>query len=87
MMHADRNAKSVRPLDCCRRGEQVRVIEIGGGWGIRQRLNQMGIHEGDPLVIKCSAVLGGPRLIEIHGSDVALGRGIAKHILVEAAAE
>jgi Fe2+ transport system protein FeoA len=75
MMHADRNAKSVRPLDCCRRGEQVRVIEIGGGWGIRQRLNQMGIHEG------------GPRLIEIHGSDVALGRGIAKHILVEAAAE
>ncbi|MBN2200355.1 ferrous iron transport protein A [bacterium] len=78
-------AGSVRPLDLCRRGDQVRVLKIGGGWGIRQRLNQMGIHEGDPLVVRCSALLGGPRLIEIHGTDVALSRCMARHILVETA--
>jgi ferrous iron transport protein A len=81
----DRPAGTIRPLDCCRRGERVRIVEISGGWGIRQRLNQMGLHDGDCLELKRSALLGGPLLIEIHGSDFALGRGISRHVLVEAA--
>lgn len=82
-----RTGDSALTLDCCRRGEQVRVVDIRGGWGIRQRLHQMGIHEGDPLIVRCSAALGGPRLIGIHGSDIALSRCMARHILVEAAPE
>ncbi len=82
-----RTGHSVLTLDRCRRGDQVRVVDIGGGWGIRQRLHQMGIHEGDPLIVRCRAALGGPRLIGIHGSDIALSRCMARHILVEAAPE
>jgi Fe2+ transport system protein FeoA len=83
----ERPKNAFRPLDCCRRGERVRVAELSGGWGVRQRLTQMGIHEGDLLDVKRSAFLGGPQLIEIHGSDVALGREISKHVIVEAAGE
>lgn len=71
------------PLYCARVGDTVRVVEIQGGWGFRQRLFQLGIHEGDTLVVKRSGILGGPILVEVHGTEIALGRGMAKRILVE----
>lgn len=54
-----------------------------GGWGIRQRLNQMGIHPGDQILVKRSAFMGGPVLIHVHGADVALGRGMTRKVVVE----
>lgn len=64
------------------KGEGVEVVEIRGGWGIRQRLNQMGIHPGDSMVVKRSGIIGGPVLIQIHGTEVAIGRGMARRIFV-----
>ena len=61
----------------------ARVVDIRGGWGIRGRLGQMGIHPGDLLKVRRCGALGGPILIEVHGFQVALGRGIARRILVE----
>lgn len=61
----------------------AKVIDIRGGQGIRQRLSQMGIHPGDMITILRYGALRGPILIEIHGSQVALGRGIASKIIVE----
>lgn len=87
MTSSENKGKPIRTLDCCNRGEQVRVTAIQGGWGIRQRLHQMGIYEGETVSVKCGAALGGPRLIEIHGTGVALSRGMARHIWVEAAGE
>ncbi len=71
-------------LDQIKSGETVLVEHIKGGWGCSQRLNQMGIHAGDPVKIKRNAVLGGPILIQVHGSEVALGRGMARHVVVSA---
>lgn len=62
---------------------KAKVIDIQGGQRIRQRLGQMGIHPGDIVTILRYGALRGPILIEIHGSQVALGRGIASKILVE----
>jgi ferrous iron transport protein A len=62
---------------------KAKVINIRGGAGIRQRLSQMGIHPGDTITILRYGVLRGPILVEIHGSQVALGRGIASKIIVE----
>lgn len=56
------------------------VTHISGGWGVRQRLNQMGIHVGDLIFVKRSCIMGGPILIQIHGFDVALGRGMARKV-------
>jgi ferrous iron transport protein A len=63
--------------------EKTKVIDIQGGQRIRQRLGQMGIHPGDTITLLRYGALRGPLLIEVHGSQVALGRGIASRILVE----
>ncbi len=70
-------------LDRVRKDMEVRVVGIQGGWGVRQRLNQMGIHPGDRVFVRRSGVMGGPLLIQIHGTEVALGRGMARKILVQ----
>jgi len=69
-------------LDSVPNGREVRIVEIKGGWGIRQRLNQMGINTGDVIFVKRSGIMGGPILIRVHGTEVALGRGMAKKVIV-----
>ena len=70
-------------LDRVEKDREARVIEIRGGWGIRQCLLQLGIHVGDNLRVKRSAIFKGPILVQVHGTDVALGRGMARHVDVE----
>lgn len=72
-------------LDLIKEGQKVKVIDIYGGWGIRQRLGCLGIHPGDVITVKKSAIMRGPILISIHGNQVALGRGVARKVLVEVA--
>jgi len=64
-----------------RRKARVRMIE--GGQGIRAHLNTLGIHVGDVLEVVDRAPFRGPVLIQLHGSRVALGRGVAAKILLE----
>ena len=71
-------------LDQIQSGQTVRVRGIRGGWGCSQRLNQMGIHAGDPITVKRNVRWGGPILVQVHGSEIALGRGMARHIMVAA---
>jgi ferrous iron transport protein A len=70
-------------LDQVYENRKAKVIDIKGGPGIRQRLSQMGIHPGDDVTMLRYGALRGPILIEVHGSQVALGRGIASRIIVE----
>jgi len=69
-------------LDSVPKEKEVKIVEIRGGWGIRQRLNQMGINTGDMIFVKRSGIMGGPILIQVHGTEVALGRGMAKKVIV-----
>ena len=69
-------------LDRADMGETFRVVEIQGGWGIRQRLNRLGIHVGDRIVVRRSGIMGGPILVQVHGTEVAVGRGMARKVLV-----
>ena len=64
-------------------GSKVRVTRIRGGLGIRQRLTCLGIHPGDVMLLQKSGFMRGPVLVNIHGNQVALGRGIATKVLVE----
>jgi ferrous iron transport protein A len=65
-----------------RREAQVRAI--AGGARVREHLNSLGIHVGDRIVVMERAPFRGPLIVEIHGSRVALGRGIARKVRVEA---
>jgi ferrous iron transport protein A len=70
-------------LDQVSENKKATVIDIQGGQGVRQRLGQMGIHPGDTITMLRIGALRGPILIEVHGSQVALGRGIASKVIVE----
>jgi ferrous iron transport protein A len=63
--------------------KQARVILIDGGHGVHAHLNTLGIHIGDWLKVVERAPFRGPLLVEINGTRVALGRGIAAKVRVE----
>jgi ferrous iron transport protein A len=66
------------------RGSTVLVTEVTGGWNMRQHLQQLGILEGSEVVVKRRALLGGPLLVSVQGFDVAVGRGLARHVRIKA---
>ncbi len=73
----------ITTLDRIRSNKNVRVVDVAGGWGLRSHISQLGIHPGDLLTVLRHAAMGGPILIMIHGSQIAIGRGMASHITVE----
>jgi ferrous iron transport protein A len=64
-------------------GTTVQVVSLHGGGGLRSRLTQHGLYEGDTLRVLRLAPLGGPVLVEVNGREIALGRGVAQKIQVE----
>ena len=70
-------------LDKAELRRHTRVAEIDGGIRVRAHLNTLGIHVGDRVRVVERAPFKGPILVEINGSRVALGRGVAKKVIVE----
>lgn len=70
-------------LDTVEVRKRVRVIVIDGGHRVRAHLNTLGIHVGDWLTVVERAPFRGPVLVEINGTRLALGRGVASKIQVE----
>ncbi len=62
-------------------GRTVRVVQITGGSTLISRLYQMGILPGTMIHVIMNS--GGPVIISVKSSSVALGRGMAHKILVE----
>lgn len=62
-------------------GQNVRILNIYGGPGLRNRLASIGIFPGSILKIVKSAP--GPLIVEVSGSRIALGKGMASKIEVE----
>jgi len=67
--------------------DHAKVVDIDGGMRVRSHLNTLGIHVGDTVRVVERAPFRGPVLIEIHGTRVALGRGVARKVRVEVAAD
>jgi len=64
-------------------GQWVRVVDFRGGRGMQFRLSQLGFLPGNKIRVIRSAPFHGPLLIEVEGREIVLGRGVARHILVE----
>jgi len=62
---------------------RVRVMVIDGGHRVRSHLNTLGIHIGDWLTVVERAPFKGPVLVEVNGTRLALGRGVAAKIQVD----
>jgi len=63
-------------------GEEVTLIDIDGGRGIRSKLYSMGLVPGVNLRI-LSRSGSGPIMIAVRDSRLAIGRGMAEKIIVE----
>ncbi len=62
---------------------KTRVVFIEGGQGVGVHLNTLGIHVGDCLEVVERAPFRGPVLVQINGTRLALGRGVARRVRVE----
>jgi len=65
-------------------GQTVRILQFEGGLGFEHKLRQLGLVPGDSARVLRHAPLGGPILIEVDGRSIALGRGVASRVVVEA---
>ncbi|HDS45746.1 MAG TPA: ferrous iron transport protein A [Methanomicrobia archaeon] len=64
-------------------GEQGRIIAVGMGMGRQHHLRRMGLREGKIVTVIATQPAHGPFVLEIDGAQIAIGRGMALHILVE----
>lgn len=70
------------PLSMASVGQGLKVVGLKGGMGFHRRLADMGLVPGAEVKLVCSQNHG-PVLIDLKGSRLALGRGMAHRIIVE----
>ncbi len=73
------------PLATASIGEKVRLEKINGGEKIVHRLTALGLTPGTAFSIVQDA--GGPLLLSVLDSRIALGRGMAQKVMVRAVRE
>ena len=69
------------PLSMASAGESVKVVAVRAGWGLQRRLAEMGLTPGVQVRI-ISSQRPGPVVIDLRGSRLALGHGVAHKIMV-----
>jgi len=82
-LHLLHSMKTRIDLTQMKDGEKGRVVEIVGGKGMLSKLDAMGIRVGVEIVKVSKQPLRGPIIVEVCGSMVAVGYGMARRIIVE----
>jgi len=82
--YESKREKPIKALTFLKRGESAKIAFIRAGRGAVQRLCDMGLTPGAQVRMVTSAPLKGPVEIEVRGSKLAIGWGIASRIFVEA---
>ncbi|MFC1632175.1 ferrous iron transport protein A [Candidatus Omnitrophota bacterium] len=73
--------KEILPLTLIAPGKEVVLVSIEGGWGLRKRLNEMGLNEGMSFKL-LQFHKPGPCIILVGQTRLILGYGMAHKILV-----
>ncbi|RLE19281.1 MAG: ferrous iron transport protein A [Acidobacteria bacterium] len=63
-------------------GETAVVMKMSGGFHMQVQLKNLGFHEGVAVTLAKKSAIGGPLMVTVNGSNVAIGRGIASKILI-----
>ncbi len=71
------------PLTHLKTGQKAKIVGLEGGPGFQRNVRSRGLREGKVLEVVTKHPIGGPIVIEIDGRETALGRGMAKKIIVE----
>lgn len=70
------------PLAMVSPGEVVTVVNVRAGRGLARRLADMGLVPGTTLRV-INSQTPGPIIVEVRGSRLVLGYGIAQKVMVE----
>lgn len=63
-------------------GEEAEVVAVEGGAGFRARLRALGLVEGQRVRNVSRIGWGGPVILLVNRAQIAIGRGMARKILV-----
>ncbi len=69
-------------LSDLRVGEEAEIVGMKGGRGMQARLRALGVAEGQHVKKLSRVGLGGPVVILVNRAQVAIGRGMARRIIV-----
>jgi DtxR family Mn-dependent transcriptional regulator len=67
----------------CEKGAILKVIAVNAGKNAKKRLANMGLMPGTKIVKKKSAPFKGPLEINVKGSSLVIGRGLAEKVMVD----
>ena len=73
------------PLTMVEPGQRVKLVGITAGRRLRHRLTELGLTPGVELKVMQDKGGGGPLLLAVHDTRLALGRGMAHKIIVQSA--
>ena len=62
-------------------GAKARVVRLEAGTRALRRLAEMGLTPG--TIVEVLTDYGGPILVKVRGSVIAIGRGMARKVVVE----
>jgi ferrous iron transport protein A len=71
------------PLSMASPGDTVKVTGVKAGWGLQRRLADLGLTPGVTVRV-ISSGRPGPVVLDVRGSRLALGHGVAHKIMVSA---
>ena len=78
-MEPNKNIISLIELEDGRSGT---IVSLNGGRNLTKRLADLGISPGTIITVLRRSLFSGPVQVEVSGSRLVLGRGLASKILV-----
>ena len=79
-MNYKENKKSLTELED---GQTGIIVSVAGGRMLTKRLADLGLNSGTEIKIIRRSLFSGPVQVEVAGSRLVLGRGLASKIMVE----
>ena len=73
--------EQLKPLSMVRNGEKVKLVKIDAGHGLNSRLAAMGLVPNVEITVVNNSHPG-PFVVNVKGSKMMLGRGMAHKIMV-----
>lgn len=71
------------PLTTLLPGERAKIVALGLGVGRQHHFRTMGLMEGKIIKVIATQPARGPFVIDVEGTQIAIGRGMAQHILIQ----
>jgi len=71
------------PLTALKKGEKAIIVSHKGGRGFENRMSSLGLRPNAVIKKISSQLFHGPVTIQVGNSQIALGHGMARRIMVE----